>query len=182
MATLLSWILIFTGDLMAPLDIRVYRKPILTNLYLSANSHHHPVNKLAALSTLAHRAKAICDSESLPHKLKFLHNIWDDGCSKKRQILGALNPPKRAPPPPRRQDPTSVASIGYYPNTISRQWASCQESSHFLWPIRDNLAPKTACMYSIPSLSAQPASPPSLATYQHRQSENIAVSNFAAVK
>jgi hypothetical protein len=43
---------------------RVYRKPTHTNLYLHANSHHHPSNKQAVLSTLVHRARALCDHES----------------------------------------------------------------------------------------------------------------------
>jgi hypothetical protein len=35
---------------------KVYRKPSQTNLYLNSNSHHHPSNKQAVLSTLVHRA------------------------------------------------------------------------------------------------------------------------------
>jgi hypothetical protein len=63
---------------------REYRKPTHTNLYLNAKYHHHPANKLAVLSTLAYRDKAICDSESLPHKLIFLHNTFlNNGYSKK---------------------------------------------------------------------------------------------------
>ncbi|PNF33864.1 hypothetical protein B7P43_G07226 [Cryptotermes secundus] len=39
---------------------RVYRKSTHTNLYLNAAFHHHPSNKQAALSTLVHRARALC--------------------------------------------------------------------------------------------------------------------------
>jgi hypothetical protein len=49
MATFSFWILMFIGDLMAPLDIRVYRKPTHTNLYLNAKSHHHLANKLVVI-------------------------------------------------------------------------------------------------------------------------------------
>jgi hypothetical protein len=56
----------------------VYRKLTHTNLYLSATSHHNPANKQAALSTIVHRAKAICDSNSLPQELKFLHQNFQD--------------------------------------------------------------------------------------------------------
>jgi hypothetical protein len=44
---------------------KVYHKPIHTNLYLNAKSHHHPSNKQAVLSTLRHRARALCDEDSL---------------------------------------------------------------------------------------------------------------------
>ncbi|XP_033609345.1 uncharacterized protein LOC117282715 [Cryptotermes secundus] len=47
----------------------VYRKPTHTNLYLNAKSHHHPSSKQAALSTLVHRARALCDQESLRVKI-----------------------------------------------------------------------------------------------------------------
>jgi hypothetical protein len=49
---------------------RVYRKPTHTNLYLHANFHHHPSNKQALLSTLVHRARALCDHESLHDELE----------------------------------------------------------------------------------------------------------------
>jgi hypothetical protein len=44
----------------------VDRKPPHINLYLKAESHHYPANKHSVLSTLVHRARAICDQESLP--------------------------------------------------------------------------------------------------------------------
>jgi hypothetical protein len=60
------------------------------------------------LSTLVHRAKAICDPDSLPQELEFLHNTFQNNGYIKQQILQVLNPPKRAPSP-HREDPTSVA-------------------------------------------------------------------------
>jgi hypothetical protein len=54
------------------LDHRVYRKPIHTSLYLNVGSHHHPSNRQAMLSTLVHRAGALCDEGSLNAELVFL--------------------------------------------------------------------------------------------------------------
>jgi hypothetical protein len=51
------------------LDIDMKHKPTHTNLYLHANSHHHPSNKQAVLSMLVHRARALCDHESLHDEL-----------------------------------------------------------------------------------------------------------------
>jgi hypothetical protein len=55
---------------------KVYRKLTHTNLYLSAKSHHHPSNKQAVLSTLVHRARALCDEDSLQAELVFLRGIF----------------------------------------------------------------------------------------------------------
>ena len=46
---------------------RIYRKPTLTSLYLHQNSHHHPANKYSVLASLIHRAKALCDEDTLTH-------------------------------------------------------------------------------------------------------------------
>jgi hypothetical protein len=48
---------------------KVYWKSTHTNLYLHQNSHHHPANKQSALASLIHRAKALCDQDSLPQEL-----------------------------------------------------------------------------------------------------------------
>ena len=61
---------------------RVYHKPTHTNQYLHYNSHHHPANKQSALSSLIHRAKALCDQDSLTQELVFLTTVFkDDGYS-----------------------------------------------------------------------------------------------------
>jgi hypothetical protein len=44
---------------------KVYRKPTHTNLYLHQLSHHHPASKHSVLSSLIHRAHALCDQDSL---------------------------------------------------------------------------------------------------------------------
>jgi hypothetical protein len=51
---------------------KVYCKPTHSNLYLNSNSHHHPSNKQAILSMLVHRARSLCDRESLHDELEFL--------------------------------------------------------------------------------------------------------------
>jgi hypothetical protein len=51
---------------------KVYRKPTHTNLYLNANSHHHPSSKQALLNTMVHTVHSLCDSDSLRHELDFL--------------------------------------------------------------------------------------------------------------
>jgi hypothetical protein len=136
MAIFPSWILMFTGDLMAPLDIRVYRKPTHTNLYLNAKSHHHPANNLDVLSTLSYRTKAICDSDSLPHKLNFLHNTFLNNGYIQRFL---------------------------YPNTMSRQWVSCQESSLQFSSVHQGQHGPNNARYIQQSLTLYPArSPPSL--------------------
>jgi hypothetical protein len=74
---------------------REYRKPTHTNLYLNATSHHHPATKQAVLSTLVHRAKAVCDTNSLPQRLQFLRATFRNNGYSEKQILRALNPPTR---------------------------------------------------------------------------------------
>jgi hypothetical protein len=55
---------------------KVYRKPTHTNLYLHQTSHHHPANKHSVLSSLIHRAKVLCDQESLAPELTLLTNVF----------------------------------------------------------------------------------------------------------
>ena len=54
---------------------KVYRKPTHTNLYLNSASYHHPYNKQAVLKTLIHRARTICDKDSIHEDLRFLTKI-----------------------------------------------------------------------------------------------------------
>jgi hypothetical protein len=55
---------------------RVYRKPTHTNLYLHQKSHHHPAHKHSVLSSLVHRATALCDQESITQELTFLTQVF----------------------------------------------------------------------------------------------------------
>ena len=51
---------------------KVYQKPAHTNLYLNADSHHHPSSEQALLNTMVYRAHSLCDSDSLKYELDFL--------------------------------------------------------------------------------------------------------------
>jgi hypothetical protein len=55
---------------------KVYWKPTHTNLYLHQNLHHHPANKQSVLASLLHRAKALCDQNSLTQELEFLTTVF----------------------------------------------------------------------------------------------------------
>jgi hypothetical protein len=74
---------------------KVYRKPTHTNHYLNAKSHHHSSNKQAVLSMLIHRARALCDEDSLQAELVFLRDIFKQNGYNDRHIHRALN---RRPP------------------------------------------------------------------------------------
>jgi hypothetical protein len=54
---------------------KVFRKSIHTNIYLNFSSQHHPFNKHAVLYTLAHRAGALYDQDSLHSELVFLADV-----------------------------------------------------------------------------------------------------------
>ena len=47
------------------LSTKVYRKPTNTDLYLQCNSHHTIAAKCNVVSTLHHRAKAVCSTKQL---------------------------------------------------------------------------------------------------------------------
>ncbi|PNF31609.1 hypothetical protein B7P43_G17997 [Cryptotermes secundus] len=65
--------------------------PFLDNLYLNARSHHHPSSKQSALSTLLHRATALCDQDSLHAELEFLKDYFKRNGYNDRQIHRVLN-------------------------------------------------------------------------------------------
>jgi hypothetical protein len=139
---------------------RVYRKPTHTNLYLNSSSHHHPSNKHAVLSTLVHRARALCDQESLHGELVFLGDIFRQNGYIDRQIRRALNPPLRVGQSDEKPD--SVAFLPYVGtifNCITRvlAWHNIKsvglpprKLSGFLLPVKDDLGLRTPGVYSIP--------------------------------
>jgi hypothetical protein len=90
---------------------KVYRKPTHTNLYLNAKSHHQPPNKQAVLSTLIHRARALCDEDSLQAGLVFLSDIFKQNGYNDRQIHRALNRRPHLPQPD--NEPNSVAFLPF---------------------------------------------------------------------
>jgi hypothetical protein len=88
---------------------KVYHKPIHTNLYLNAKSHHHPSNKQAMLSTVMHRARALCDEDSLQAELVFLKDVFKENGYNDRQFHRALNRRPHLPQPD--NEPHSVAFL-----------------------------------------------------------------------
>jgi hypothetical protein len=70
---------------------KVYRKPPHTNIYLNDKSHHHPSNREAALSTRVHRARLLCNEDSLQAELMFLRDVFRQNGYNERQIHRALN-------------------------------------------------------------------------------------------
>ncbi|PNF15534.1 hypothetical protein B7P43_G16534 [Cryptotermes secundus] len=139
---------------------RVYRKSTHTNLYLNAASHHHPSNKQAALSTLVHRARALCDQDSLHAELVLLKDVFKKNGYNNRQIHRVLN---RRPNISRPEDkPGSVAFLPYVGtifNRISRVLSRHNikavglppyKLSSFLRPVKDSLGLRTPGVYSIP--------------------------------
>ncbi|PNF41399.1 hypothetical protein B7P43_G14428 [Cryptotermes secundus] len=138
----------------------VYRKPTHTNLYLNAKSHHHPSSKQAALSTLVHRARALCDQESLRAELEFLKNIFKRNGYNDRQIQRALNrQPNSIQPDDRRGTVAFLPFVGTIFNRISRVLSRHniksvglppKKISNFLRPVKDHLGLRTPGIYRIP--------------------------------
>jgi hypothetical protein len=65
---------------------KAYRKPTHTNIYLHQNSHHHPANKLSVLASLIHRAKSLCDQDSLTQELEILTAVFKDNTAINRYV------------------------------------------------------------------------------------------------
>ena len=65
---------------------RVYRKPTHTDLYLNANSYHHPSQKQAVLATLFHRAFTVSDEEHLGQEVKHLYKVLQQNEYNYREI------------------------------------------------------------------------------------------------
>jgi hypothetical protein len=100
---------------------KVYRKPTDTNLYLNDKSHHHPSNKQAVLSTLIHRARALCDEDSLQAELVFLRDVFKYNGYNDRQIHRALNRRPHVGQPENKPNSVAFLSfVGLVSNRISR--------------------------------------------------------------
>jgi hypothetical protein len=91
--------------------------PSHTNLYLHANSHHHPSNEQAVLSELVHRARTLSDHESLLDELQFLRDTFRQNGYDYRQIQRTLNPLKRVNPHPEKL--ISVALLTFLITTFN---------------------------------------------------------------
>jgi hypothetical protein len=71
---------------------KVCRKLTRTDLYLNANSDHHPSNKQALLNTTIHRTYALCVSDSLQDELAFLRTTFKDNGYNNKRIRRAFAP------------------------------------------------------------------------------------------
>jgi hypothetical protein len=97
---------------------RVYRKPTHTNLYLQQSSHHHPAHKHSVLTSLVHRARAICDQPSLPHELDFLTAVFKNNGYNQHQIKRAMQPVTTTAKA--KEKPTATAFLPYTLSTFGR--------------------------------------------------------------
>jgi hypothetical protein len=131
-----------------------------TSLYLNSNSHHHPSNKKAVVSTLVPRGRSLCDQESLHGELEFLRTTFRQNGYSDRQMRRALNPPVRVTLTPEK--PASVAFLPYVSTTFNRirrllsrhkikfVGLPPKKIPSFLRPVKDDLGLKTPGMYSVP--------------------------------
>ena len=87
------------------------------HLYLHHNSHHNPANKQSVLASLIHRAKALCDEDSLTQELEFLTTIFKVKGYSHQQIRWAMEPATRTAKT--NDKPTSTAYIPYTQTTYS---------------------------------------------------------------
>jgi hypothetical protein len=87
---------------------KVYRKPTHTNRYLQQDSHHHPANKFSTLTSLFHRAHAICDQDSLPQELEFLTTVFMNNGYNHTQIQRAR---KKAAQATKTIEPKDVSTV-----------------------------------------------------------------------
>jgi hypothetical protein len=111
-------------------------------------------------STLIHRARAICDVDSLQVELVFLKDVFKENGYNDRQIHRALNCRPHLPQPD--NEPHSVAFlpfVGTLPNRISRVLTRHNiksvglphmKLSSLLRPVKNSLGLRTPGVYRIP--------------------------------
>jgi len=98
--------------------IIVFTRPTHTNFYLHSESHHHPSNIPAVLSTMSHTARPLYDKESLHDALEFLKTTFRENDCTIKQISCVLNPAVRTSKP--TDKPTSFALFPYVQTTYGR--------------------------------------------------------------
>jgi hypothetical protein len=91
------------------------------------------------LSTLVHRARAVCDHESLHDELEFLKDTFKRNGYGNWQIRWALDPPKSVTTTPEK--PTSVALLPFVNMTFNH--ISCMLSRHNIKSV--SLPPRKIC-------------------------------------
>jgi hypothetical protein len=97
---------------------KIYRKPIHTNRYLHQKSHHHPANKQSVLASLIHRAKALCDEDSLTQEMEILTTVFKYNGYIPQQIRRAMEPATRTAKT--NDKPTLTAYILYTQTTYGQ--------------------------------------------------------------
>ncbi|XP_023702101.1 uncharacterized protein LOC111861620 [Cryptotermes secundus] len=142
------------------LGYRVYCKFSHTNFYLNAASHHHPSNKQVVLSTLVHRARALCDQDSIHAEFVLLGDVFRRNSYNNRQIRRVLNHrPNISQPDDKLDSVTFLPYAGTIFNQISRvlSWHNIKsvglppkKLSSFVQPVKDSLGLRTPGVYSIP--------------------------------
>jgi hypothetical protein len=87
-------------------------------LITSLMIHHRPSNRHAVLSTLVHRARALCDHDSLNDELRLLRDTFKQNGYSDWQIFRAFNPIMRVSPPTDK------------PNSVTFLLMTCQSQLH----------------------------------------------------
>jgi hypothetical protein len=138
---------------------KVYRKPTHTNLYLNAKFNHHPSNIQAVISTLIHRARALCDENGLKVELVFLKDVFKENSYNDGQIQRALNRRPHLPQPDNETHSVAfLPFVGTLFNSISRVLARHNiksvglphmKLSSLLRPVKDHLGLRTPGIYRI---------------------------------
>jgi hypothetical protein len=131
---------------------KVYCKPTHYNLHLNSISHHHSSNKHAVLSTLAHRARALCDQDSLPVEMVLLRDIFRYNSYSDWRIFWALSPPPKVSQSDDKPDsvpfPLYVGPVFnhisrvLYQHNIKSDGLTLKKILRFLWSVKDNLGLK----------------------------------------
>jgi hypothetical protein len=128
------------------LDREAYQKLTHRNLYLNARSHHHPSSKQAILVTLVHRARSLCNRESLHDKLEGLVTTFRLNGYSQTQIQHAMNPPASTSQPIEKLSsfafpPYVQMAYGHISRMLAKDIIRCvqllpREISSFLHPLR----------------------------------------------
>ncbi|XP_046389267.1 uncharacterized protein LOC124158128 [Ischnura elegans] len=144
---------------------KVYPKPTHTNLNLNGQSHHHPSQKNAVLSSLIHRAIKISDEDNLQGELKHLKKTFIDNGYSQFQVHRALKSAFRqdkGDKPDEERPPASEAILPYV-STVSGKIARILSKHNIrsihlppgkLWDqlvrAKDPIGLKTAGIHRIP--------------------------------
>ena len=137
----------------------VYKEATYMNLYLNKKLHSYPVDILSVLSTLPHRARAICNQHSLQVDLNTLQSTLRNNRHSQKNPVYSIST---------TEDQTAERSThnnclpGHAPqhfNCISRMLSKYKiktvglpprKTSWMLHPVKHNLGLKSLGIYNIP--------------------------------